>query len=275
MGGYQPEDTFNTKSFSKLLIRKGRYVVELTVTDESGNKVTDYELIQVEPSKIEGAANSLVVLYTYSLPGQLALLWNGLNVFGLEEYVDNNYLDMPPVLQKIINAMISLSGGRIQYEPPIPKAELLVSEIPEIDLSSFVDGVTGEVSADAIKSSSFTILNNDTINTARNVYITLDKPFSDDVGIDEVIEVKELTVGLDVGPMSNKMFYNGEYTAWQSCYNIEKLAPGDLIDLGITVTLEEGSTFTKGTYECTLYLYQEKYLDKAEYVDEIPFTIIL
>jgi hypothetical protein len=84
-----------------------------------------------------------------------------------------------------------------------------------------------------------------------------------------------LTVGLDVGIMSNKMFYNGEYTDWKSCYNIEKLAPGDLINLGITVNLEEGATFTKGTYQCTLYLYQEKYLDKAKYVDEIPFTIIL
>ncbi len=277
MGGYERQETFNTESFSKTLIRNGRYVVELTVTDEAGNKVTDYEIIQVQVSKAEGFVNSLIIAYTLTLPGQLDLMWNQvLNpLFGLEEYIDNNWLDMSPGMQKMISKIIELSKGRIKYEPPIAKADLLVSDIADIDLSLYVD-VTGKVVvAGAANSSSFTIINNDTVNTARSVYISLQKPFSEDEGLDDVIEVPELTVGLDVGAMSNKMFYNGEYTSWQNCYNIEKLAPGDLTNLGITVTLKEGATFTKGTYDCTLYLYQEKHLPKAEVVDEIPFTIII
>jgi hypothetical protein len=276
MGGYQHTETFTTESFSKLFIRNGRYVIELTVTDESGNKVTDYEIFEVKVSRAEGFVNSLIIAYTLTLPGQLDLIWNGLNgIIGLEDYIDNNWLDMSPQVQNIINAIIRLSAGRIKYEPPIPKADLLVSEITDLNLSTYVNDTTGEVAAGAEVSSSFTIINNDTINTARTVYVSLEKPFSEDEGLDDVIEVPELTVGLDVGIMSNKMFYNGEYTNWQSCYNIEKLAPGDLTNLGITVTLKEGATFTKGTYQCTLYLYQEKHLPRAEVVDEIPFTITL
>jgi len=43
--GYERTETFNTKSFSKTFIRNGNYVTELIVTDEAGNKVTDYEII--------------------------------------------------------------------------------------------------------------------------------------------------------------------------------------------------------------------------------------
>jgi len=275
-GGYERREPFNTKNFSKFFIRNGRYVAELTVTDASGNKVTDYEVINVQVSQIEGVINTLIAMYTFTLPGQLDLLWKGLNVLGLEKYLDNNWLDMSPRMQRIISTIIKLSFGRIKYEPPIPKADLIVSDIPDINLSAYVDGTTGEVAAGgAVASSSFTIINNDTVYTAKSVYISLEKPISGDKGLDEEIAVKDLAVGLDVGVMSNKMFYNGEYTKWENCYNIEKLAPGDLINLGITVTLKEGATFNKGTYNCTLYIYQSKYIDKAEYIDEIPFTIIL
>jgi hypothetical protein len=198
----------------------------------------------------------------------------GLNILGLEKYLENNWLNMSPSIQKIIRKIIDLSRS-VDYEPPIPKADLLVSEIPDINLSAYVDNTTGKVAAGATVSSSFTIINNDTVNTAKNVYISLKKPLSGDKGLDEEISVKDLAVGLDVGVMSNKMFYNGMYTSWENCYNIEKLAPGDLINLGITVTLKEGAIFNKGTYNCTLYMYQSKHIEKAEYVDEITFTIIL
>jgi len=275
LGGYERRETFNTKNFSKLFIRNGRYVAELTVTDISGNKVTDYEVINVQVSQLEGVINSLIVLYTITLPGQLDLIWNGLNIFGLEKFIDNNWLNMPSVVQGIINLIIKLSFGRIKYEPPIPKANLLISEIPDINLSEYVDNITGEVAPGAVVSSLFTIFNNDTVNTAKSIYITLEKPYSSDKGLDEEIAVEDLAVGLDVGVMSNKMFYNGKYTSWENCYNIEKLAPGDLINLGITVTLREDAKFNKGTYQCTLYMYQDKYLHKAECVDEIPFIIII
>ena len=164
--------------------------------------------------------------------------------------------------------------GRIDYEPPVPKAELEVSEITNINLSQYVNE-TGVVEINVTSSSSFTITNIDPSNIAEYTYISLDKPYSEDQGLVDEIEKEDITVSLEVGPMSNKLFYNRNYTNWEDCYNIEKLAQGDSINLGISVTLKEGGTFIKGEYPCTLYLYQEKTLDKAELVDEIPFTIIL
>lgn len=275
MGVYEQTENFYTKNFSKRVIRNGGYIVELTVTDESGNKAVDYETVQVKVSQIEGVINNLGRLYTVTLPGQLELIWKILNLFNLEKNLDKYWFNMTPIMQNIIIRIIGLSFGRIKYEPPIPKADLEVPEIADINLSAYIDDITGKALAGAVASSSFAIINNDTLNTARNVYITLKKPFSNDEGLDDDIEVKDLTVSLDVGAMSNKMFYNGRYTSWENCHNIEKLAPGDFINLGITVTLNEGSIFNKGSYPCKIYIYQEKYLDDEKYVDQIPFKIII
>jgi len=274
MGFYENKDTFNTKKFSKLFIRNGNYILKLTVTDEAGNQVVDYETINIKVTRVEGLINQLKFLYTVTLPGQLDLIWGALNIFGLEKYLDNNWLGMSPFMQNIITFIIQMSRS-VDYEPPIPKADLVVSDIPDINLSSYVNDTTGKVEAGASVSSLFTISNNDTSNTARSVYITLDKPLSEKEGLEDEIEVEELTVDLEAGVVSNKLFYNGKYTKWEDSYNIQKLAPGDSIDLGITVNLEEDATFSKGAYNCTLYIYQEKYLKKAEFVDEIPFTIII
>ena len=189
------------------------------------------------------------------------------------EYLDTHWLEWPQNLQNMTLSILSIMN--INYEPPIPKADLEASVIADIDLSTYVNDTTGEVEAGATVRSSFVISNNDSLNTARSIYITLYNPFSDVEGLVDEIEVEDLMVDLDVGAMSNKLFYNGEYTSWENCYNMEKLAPGDLITLGITVTLREDAIFNKGSYQCKLYMYQEKSLDKAEYVDEIPFTIIL
>lgn len=274
-GGYERTETFKTKNFSKRFIRPGRYILELTVTDTSGNKVTDYEVVTVQKNKIELFILKIFNSLVYTVPLQLGFLWTIFNALNLNERIYNNWFDMSPVIQKIINLIVKLGGGAFPFNPPSEKVYLLVSDIPEINLSAYVDDVTGEVAPGAVVSSMFTIFNNDTVNTAKSVYISLEKPYSGDKGLDEEIAVADLGVGLDVGPMSNKMFYNGMYTIWQNCYNIEKLAPGDLINLGITVTLEEGATFNKGTYPCTLYIYQDKHIHKAEVVDEIPFTIII
>ena len=87
---------------------------------------------------------------------------------------------MTPIMQNIIIKIIGLSFGRIKYEPPIPKADLESTDITDLDLSAYVNDSTGKVDPGATVSSSFEIKNNDTINTARSVYITLDKPFSED-----------------------------------------------------------------------------------------------
>ena len=202
MGFYENKDTFNTKKFSKLFIRNGNYILKLTVTDEAGNQVVDYETINIKVTRIEGLINQLKFLYTVTLPGQLDLIWGALNIFGLEKYLDNNWLGMSPFMQNIITFIIQMSRS-VDYEPPIPKADLVVSDIPDINLSSYVNDTTGKVEAGASVSSLFTISNNDTSNTARSVYITLDKPLSEKEGLEDEIEVEELTVDLEAGVVSN------------------------------------------------------------------------
>ena len=118
-------------------------------------------------------------------------------------------------------------------------------------------------------------MNNDTENTARSIYLTLAKPFSEEKGLNKTIEVEDLILYLGDEYSSNTLFYNGKYTDWSNSYYIEKLAPGDLREVDITVKLKEGAKFEKGSYECKLYIYQEKYLDKEEYVDDISFTITI
>ncbi len=272
--GIEKNDSYNTKNFSKKFIRNGNYVVELSVTDETGNKVTDYVIIQVGKSQIEQMYDGLKLLIIYTLPGTMELLWKLPFVRDpVSNFLDNHWLDWSPNLQNLTLAILSIL--HVDYDPPIPKADLGVSKIADINLSAYVNDTTGEVEAGSVASSPFTLINNDSLNTARSIYITLDNPYSEDEGLEKEIEVEELIVDLDVGVMSNKLFYNGEYTNWENCHNIEKIAPGDLINLGITISLREGAILTKGTYHCKLYMYQEKSLDKSDYVDEIPFTIII
>lgn len=276
--GTEKIETFSTKSFSKTFFRPGRYVAELTVTDESGNEVTDYEIVQVQKSQIELMVQSMQFLFMLTLPSSLSFFWGliGGPPEKLISFLDNNWLDWGPGIQGVISFLLSTVLA-INYEPPIPKAELTVSEIDDIDLSTYVNDITGEVENEASVSSSFTITNNDTENVAKNVYITLYNPFSEDEGLADEIEKEDLIVSIDGlgGTVSNKLFYNGKYTNWVNCYNIEKLASGDSHTVDLTVLLKEGGIFTKGPYECTLYIYQEKSLDIAEYIDEIPFRIVI
>ncbi len=275
LGGIERKETFNTKNFSKRFIRKGAYVLELTVTDASGNKVTDYEVVRLQQNKFIAISLTSIGLLFTTLPNTVDNLWNMLaKPFKVDELIYNKWFDIPSGIQKLVNKIINL-GGANRFIPPIPKADLLVSDISDINLSAYIDNVTGEVSLGAFVTSAFTIFNNDSKNIAKSVYIRLKKPYSNEEGLDKEIAFVDLVVGLDDGVMSNKMFYNGEYTNWTNCYNIEKLVPGDLISLGITVTLMEGAIFNKGTYQCTLYIYQDKHLHKAEVVDEIPFTIVI
>ncbi len=274
MSAIKLDQSFNTKNFSKLFIRCGRYVAELTVTDEAGNQVTDYEIVQVRPNQIGGGGLALITLLGTQIPNGLNLIWTLSNlIFKYEENLDKNWFDKSDMFRFFINIYIAL--GNVNYEPPIPKADLRVSEIQDLNLSYYVNDTTRIVENDATVNSSFTITNIDNSNISKNIYITLDHPLNKDEGLIDDIEIEDLYVGLDVGVLSNKLFFNRVYTRWQDCYDVEKLVPGEFISMDLFVTLKKGATIQKGSYDCKLFMYQEKSLKIEKYVDEIPFTIIL
>lgn len=278
-----PEYHFSGKKIeipAKYIYPSQRYSITLTVTDSAGKNRSANLKFQVQKSheraRFEGRIGvilALITLFSTTLPDIINFIWDILNGNDkLEKYIDDNWFDWPEWMQNLVRRIINFAN--IEYEPPLPKADLVASEIANINLSAFVNE-SGVVDPGAEVSSLFTIVNNETKDTVKSIYVSLIHPFSEEEGLNDTIEVKNLTVGLDVGPISNKLFYNGEYTKWEDCYRIEELSPGALINMGITVALKEGSTFEKGTYQCTLYMYQEKCLEKHDPVDKIPFTIIL
>ena len=248
------------------------HIVLLTVTDSAGNNATADIQFTVSQSMKLTKINGYKTGIKTGLPF-LGMLW-GLQFVKepVTEILDVIWFDLPPILQNLILTTLGFLGWG--YEPPIPKAALEVSDVADLNLTSYVN-ISGVVQPDASVRSDFVISNNDSSNIAENVYITLDNPISNDYGLANEIKVEDLIVDLDAGIISSKLFYEGEYTNYRDCYNIEKIAPGDLVNLGISVSLKEGSIFNKGTYQCKLYVYQGKTLKDAENVDEIPFTIII
>jgi len=269
---YEKVETYNQKNFSKKFWRNGNYVAELTVTDEAGNSRTQYVRIQMQKSKPE-VFFSQIKFSLALFPTTFGFIWIFMKFIRfdnvLNNWLDENWLEWPEVIQKIANNLINYLG--IPYEPPIPHANLKISDISEINHSSNVD-VSGGVSAESSESSSIVIENEDK-STAKNMYITLYNPLTEEKGISDAIEKEEVEISLDVGGLSKKLFYNGEYTSYENCYFIQNLATGDKFTGDITVTLNEADsgTFEKGTYDCDLYLYQEK----ADYVDIVPLKIVL
>jgi len=258
-----------------------RHIVTLTVTDSAGNKGTaniDYQVSKSNRMTNINAKKALIsMLFVTTVPQITNQIWNNfafINNIGTS-ILDAIWLNLPPILQKIVTLFLNVF--RLDYEPPIPKADLVISEIDDFNLSAYVNDTTGEVETEGVESNTFTITNNDTNNNiAKNIYICLNNPFSDDEGLDDELEKEELIVSVEGGTLSTKLFYNGKYTNWENCYNIEKLAPGDTYTVDLEVLLKEGGVFEQGTYEnCTLYIYQEKSLDIVEYIDEVPFTIII
>lgn len=249
-----------------------QHLVILTVTDSAGNVATADIQFTVSQSlkltKITGIKNGIKT----GLPF-LGMLW-GLQF--VEEPVtkalDEFWFGIPPTMQNLILTAMRFLGW--DYEPPVPKANLEFSAVDDLNFSTYVNN-TGVVQTCASVRSDFIISNNDSSKLAENICITLDNPFSDENGLAKEIEVEDLIVDLNVDIMSSKLFNNGKYTNWENCYTKDKLATGDFITLGITVTLNEGAKFNKGSYPCKLYIYQTDNLDNADYLDEIPFTIII
>lgn len=251
------------------------HIVTLTVTDSAGNKATGNIQFTVSESLKQTKIKGIKTAIKTGLPF-LALIWGYRFIkTPVSTFLDGIWFDLPPALQKIILAVLGLIGWG--YKTPNQKAELDASAISDINLSAFVNDTTGEVESEGNASSSFTITNNDTENVAKNIYICLYNSSSKDKGLDDSIAKEGLIVSIEGqgGAVSNKLFYNGNYTEWDNCFNIVKLAPGDSYTLNLNVLLKEGSAFTPGTYDCTLYIYQEKNSDNSVYLDEVPFKIIL
>jgi PKD repeat protein len=271
--GWENTETYTEKNFSKKFWRNGNYVAELTVTDEAGNSVYQFARLQMQKSQPEmfyQQARASV----FFLPTTVAVIWIALGYMSIDskitDWLDEHWLEWSEGIQKLAKSLLIDFLG-LDYEPPIHKADLEILDISDINHSSNVDS-SGGVSAEVSESSSIIVENKDDI-TAKNMYITLYNPLTEEKGLDETIELEELEISIDIGSLSKKLFYNGKYTSYEDCYFIENLATGDKFTGDIIVTLNEADlgTFEKGTYDCNLYLYQEK----ADYVDIVPFKIVL
>jgi len=255
-----------------------KYVVTLTVTDSAGNKATGNIGFTVSKSstitKINEKKNLLTALFITTVPQITNKIWNlfpKINEKGTA-FLDEYWLDLPPLIQQLI--AFGLETFKIDYDPPLPKADLEASEISDLNFSSSVNE-TGIVQMNATIKREITVSNIDSENTAKNIYLSLKEPFSNEEGLADEIETEGITIELNAGVHTDKLFYKGKYTKWKNCYKIEELNPGDTSNLEISFFLKEGAEFQKGTYQCRLYMYQESSLDKEEYVDAIPFTIII
>jgi len=267
--GFENNETINQKSFSKKFWRNGNYVAELTVTDESGNSATDYEIIQVQKSQIEIMYSTLNFIILIKSPAIINSIWKFFED-PFTNYLDDHWLEWPSGIQNLILKVIGFAN--INYEPPIPKADLVISEIDVFNHSASVNS-SGGVPTEVSISNSILIKNNDILNVAKNVYLTLIDPLSDEKGLIDEIEREELTVSIDAGKVSKQLFYNGEYKNYEDCVLIDNLAYGDTFTGEITVTLNSADIGTfkdNEIYSCNLYVYQEK----ADFVEAIPFEII-
>lgn len=256
----------------------GRHIVNLNVTDSAGNKANakiDFTVSQsLRRTQFQQGRYFITAILLTQIPNVMSYFWK---VPIIKKFVSNSlnesWLDLPQSIQKIITSILGYL--RWDYKPPIPKAELEFSKINDINLTSYINTTNGEVLSGAIASSSFTIFNNDSLNPAKNIFITLEKPYSNEEGLDDELEIKGFTIEINDGIKSNKLFYNGSYTNCNNSYNILQLTSGGTSTMDLVVNIKEGTILNKGSYDCKLYIFQAKSLHKAEYIDEIHFTIII
>ncbi|KYK27457.1 hypothetical protein AYK20_02580 [Thermoplasmatales archaeon SG8-52-1] len=262
-------DKITKKNFTKKFIRNGNYVAELTVTDEAGNSVTQFVRIQISKSEFESNIGSITNLITKFK----TVIWPILEGnFGpkLYDFLDSFWLDLHPFFQKMIAALLDYLN--IRYDPIIPYANLEFLDIEDINHSLTVNS-KGDVNTQTSVSSIIKIKNNDSNNIAKNIYITLVNPITEDKGLNEEIELDELEVSIYSGGVDKKLFFDGSYKNFKNGYLIDSLDYGDEFLGNLVVTLNKAAdgTFTDDqSYPCNLYIFQEK----AAYVDEVPFTIL-
>jgi len=263
------EDTITEKNFTKKFRRFGNYVAELTVTDEAGNSVTQFVRIQILKSEFESNIGSISDLITSFKTLIWPILEGNLGPI-LYNFLDRYWLNLNPFIQKLIAALLDFLD--INYDPIIPFTNLEISGIENINHSLTVSELGGVITETSM-GSEIIIKNNDKDNTAKNIYLTLSNPLSDKKGLPEEIELEELEISINTNGFSKKLFFNGSYKNFRNGYFIERLDYGDEFIGNIVVTLKnapDGTFIDEESYPCSLFIYQEK----ADYVDEVSFTII-
>jgi PKD repeat protein len=256
----------------------GRHIVNLNVTDSAGNKANakiDFMVSQSSRrTQLQQGKYFIFFILLNQIPNFMSYFWKIPKIKqDVSDYLTEHWLDYPPFIQNIISSFLGYL--RWDYEPPLPKADLEFSVINDIDLTLYINETTGEVLSGATASSSFTIFNNDSIYPAKNIFITLEKPYPIEEGLDDELEITEFTIEINDGIKSNKLFYNGIYTNCNNSYKILQLTSGGTSTMDLVVNIKEGTMLNKGSYDCKLYIFQSKSLHKAEYVDEVSFTIII
>ena len=131
----------------------------------------------------------------------------------------------------------------------------------------------GSVLTGANVSQSFTIMNNDSSYTAKDVFIKL--KVNSQEGLDDNLEKDELEVSLTLGGVTKRLFYDGDYTQG---YPIGDLAYGDSFNGDLTVTINTAGEDTfedNQAYNCTLYVYQQGANYPLHYSppDELEFIV--
>lgn len=275
---------------------EGRHIVTLTVKDSAGNIATATTDYMVSPSQIETHMTRTKILLL-SIPSILDIVkwaggtaWNSLLSDEKKEnisiYLDELYNDIstgknwwnytPRAIRNIILLLMrtlpNLFG--IPYEPPVDKAELLISDVQSFNFSTYVnesDVVTENVTLER----TFNITNVDANLTAYEILLSLDKPYSEEKGLPQQLEKDGVTVSIEVHPLTTKLFHQGTYTDWKNSMMIDSLSPGDTVECTLKISLEKGTILEEGIYNCSLYAYQNKTLPHEELVDVIPFEVIV
>lgn len=167
-----------------------------------------------------------------------------------------------------------LFTSRIIEKLPAPKADISLSGSPTFNFSAYIDE-KGTVKENVTLCGSFVIENIDKHRAAREIYISLDKPFSLEKGLPEELEKEGVVVELSIYPFSMELFSNGVYTRWRKSMKIEELPVGGKVRCNLSIRLEKGLVLKRGEYLCNLYIYQEKTIRLGKIVDVLPFKVII
>ena len=217
---------------------EGRHIVTLTVEDSAGNVV------------------SVTTDYIVSKNWQEIQIKMGVMALSF----------LIPFVPRIMDT--------IKEKLPTPKAEISLSGSPTFNFSAYIDE-KDTVKENVTLCGSFVIENIDKRRAAREIYISLDKPFSLEKGLPEELEKEGIVVELSVYPFSMELFSNGIYTKWRKSMKIEELPVGGKVRCNLSIRLEKGLVLKRGEYLCNLYIYQEKTIRLGKIVDVFTFKVIM
>jgi len=193
-----------------------------------------------------------------------------------EKINTNPTLKNLPLIQSALSRLLGLipSIVGVPYEIPCDKANLTTSEIGPLNFSLYINE-TGAVESNVTFSRSFSITNIETNLSAFDVYVTLDKPYSDEKGLPQELAKEGVVVEVEIGPSTNKLFYHGNFMEWKESPRIDEISPGEMVECTLRFTLRKGVNPERGERQCYLYVYQGKTMHFEKMVDVIPFKVII